>query len=97
MEEVRGASYERWWSAAKCRRSHLRTRSPLQQNGPLLSVLAVLGGAICLAQALVLVRRFPRVHPVTMNAVGMTAGAAVLLAASLVADEPIVLPHRPET
>jgi drug/metabolite transporter (DMT)-like permease len=45
----------------------------------------------------VLVRRFPRVHPVTMNAVGMTAGAAVLLAASLVADEPIVLPHRPET
>jgi drug/metabolite transporter (DMT)-like permease len=73
------------------------SRSPLQQNVPLLSVLAVLGGAICLAQALVLVRRFPRVHPVTMNAVGMTAGAAVLLAASLVADEPIVLPHRPET
>ena len=73
------------------------SRSPLQQNVPLLSVLAVLGGAICLAQALVLVRRFPRVHPVTMNAVGMTAGAAVLLAASLVADEPIVLLHRPET
>lgn len=73
------------------------SRSPLQQNVPLLSVLAVLGGAICLAQALVLVRRFPRVHPVTMNAVGMTAGAAVLLAASLVADEPIVLPHRAET
>jgi drug/metabolite transporter (DMT)-like permease len=73
------------------------SRSPLQQNLPLLSVLAVVGGAICLAQALVLVRRFPPVHPVTMNAVGMTAGAAVLLAASLVADEPIVLPHRPET
>jgi drug/metabolite transporter (DMT)-like permease len=32
-----------------------------------------------------------------MNAIGMTAGAAVLFAASLVADEPIVLPHRPET
>jgi drug/metabolite transporter (DMT)-like permease len=32
-----------------------------------------------------------------MNAIGMTAGAAVLLAASLVADEPMVLPHRPET
>ena len=72
------------------------SRSPLQQNVPLLSVLAVVGGAICLAQALVLVRRFPRVHPVTMNAVGMTVGAAVLLAGSLVADEPIVLPHRPE-
>src|SRR4029453_18201179 len=39
----------------------------------------------------------PRVHPVTMNAVGMTAGAALLLAAALVADEPIMLPHRLET
>ena len=71
--------------------------SPLLQSVPLLSVLAVVGGAICFAQALVLVRRFPPVHPVTMNAIGMTTGAAVLLAAALVADEPIVLPHRPET
>ena len=73
------------------------SRAPLQNDVPLLSVLAVVGGAICFAQALVLVRRFPRVHPVSMNAIGMTAGAAVLLAASLVADEPMVLPHRPET
>jgi drug/metabolite transporter (DMT)-like permease len=71
--------------------------SPLQQNVPLLSVLAVIGGAICFAQALVLVRRFPPVHPVTMNAIGMTTGAAVLLTAALVSDEPIVLPRRPET
>jgi EamA-like transporter family len=75
----------------------LISRSPLQEDVPVLSVLAVVGGAICFAQALVLIRRFPRVHPVTMNAIGMTAGAAVLLTASLVADEPIVLPHRPET
>ena len=73
------------------------SRSPLQEDVPLLSVVAVVGGAICFAQALVLVRRFPRVHPVSMNAVGMTSGAALLLAACLVADEPIVLPHRPET
>jgi drug/metabolite transporter (DMT)-like permease len=73
------------------------SRSPLREDVPMLSVLAVVGGAICFAQALVLVRRFPSVHPVTMNAIGMTAGAAVLLAASLVADEPILLPHRPET
>jgi drug/metabolite transporter (DMT)-like permease len=71
--------------------------SPLQQNVPLLSVLAVVGGAICFAQALVLVRRFPPVHPVTMNAIGMATGATVLLAAALLADEPIVLPHRPDT
>lgn len=72
------------------------SHSPLQQDVPVQSVLAVVGGAICFAQALVLVRRFPRVHPVTMNAIGMTAGAAVLFAASL-AEEPILLPHRPET
>jgi drug/metabolite transporter (DMT)-like permease len=71
--------------------------APLQKNVPLRSVLAVVGGAICFAQALVLVRRFPRVHPVTMNGVGMTAGAALLLAAALIADEPIGLPHRLET
>jgi drug/metabolite transporter (DMT)-like permease len=57
------------------------SRSPLREDVPMLSVLAVVGGAICFAQALVLVRRFPSVHPVTMNAIGMTAGAAVLLAA----------------
>jgi drug/metabolite transporter (DMT)-like permease len=73
------------------------SRTPLQEDVPVLSVLAVVGGVICFAQALVLVRRFPRVHPVTMNAVGMTGGAAVLLIASLLADEPIVLPQRPET
>lgn len=73
------------------------SRAPLQGDVPLLSMLAVAGGAICFAQALVLVRRFPRVHPVTMNAVGMTAGAAVLLVAAFVADEPIDLPHRTET
>ena len=71
--------------------------SPLQNTVPFLSVLALVGGAICFAQALVLVRRFPRVHPVTMNAVGMTVGATLLLAAALVADEPIVLPDRLET
>jgi drug/metabolite transporter (DMT)-like permease len=71
--------------------------SPLQQNVSLLSVLAVVGGAICFAQALVLVRRFPPVHLATMNAIGMTTGAAVLLAAALVSDEPMVLPHRPQT
>ena len=71
--------------------------SPLQNDVPLLSVLAVIGSAICFAQALVLVRRFPGVHPVTMNAVGMTAGAALLLAAALFANEPLELPDKLET
>jgi drug/metabolite transporter (DMT)-like permease len=70
---------------------------PLQGEVPLRSLLAVLGGAVCFAQALVLVRRYPRVHPVTMNAVGMTAAAAVLLAGSVAVNERRVLPQHAET
>ena len=77
--------------------------APLGQSVPLTSLLALVGSAACFAQAAVLVRRFPPVHPVTMNAVGMATGAAVLLAASLVADGrisdfvPFKLPDRSET
>jgi drug/metabolite transporter (DMT)-like permease len=75
----------------------LMSRDPLREAVPLLSILAVVGGAACIAQALVLVRGFPRVHPVTMNAVGMTTGAAVVLAASMLVGDPLVLPQRVET
>lgn len=73
------------------------SRDPLRQAVPLTSVLALVGGAICFAQALVLVRRLPRMHPVTMNAVGMTAGAAFLLVASVAAGDRVVFPQRMET
>jgi len=42
---------------------------------PLLPVVAAVGSALCFAQAAVLVRRFPPVHPVTMNAVAMATDA----------------------
>jgi drug/metabolite transporter (DMT)-like permease len=64
---------------------------------PVLSVVAAVGSVICLALAAVLVRRFPRVHPVTMNAVGMTAGGLALLLASVLARESHVVPHRAAT
>ena len=64
---------------------------------PLASVLAAVASAVCIAQAAVLVRRFPPVHPVTMNAVGMTTGAALLLAGSALAGEPHLLPQRAAT
>lgn len=73
------------------------TRDPLRQAVPLLSLLAVLGSVLCFAQAAVLVRRFPPVHPVVMNAVGMAAGAAVLLAGSALFAEPHVLPQHTAT
>jgi drug/metabolite transporter (DMT)-like permease len=75
----------------------LISRDPLRESVPLLSLLAVLGSVFCFAEALVLVRRFPPVHPVAMNAVGMVAGAVVLISASLVVGEPLVLPQHTAT
>lgn len=75
----------------------LMSRAPLRDGVPLASVLALVGSAFCFAQAAVLVRSIPRVHPVTMNAVGMTAGAIVLLIASLVAGEDLAVPERNAT
>jgi drug/metabolite transporter (DMT)-like permease len=73
------------------------SRPTLGESVPLLSLLALLGGALCFAQAAVLVRRFPRVHPVTMNAVGMTTGAALLLAGSVLVGERVALPEHTAT
>lgn len=73
------------------------SRTPLQEAVPVLSLLALLGSALCFAQAAVLVRRFPSVHPVTMNAIGMATAAFLLVAGSLVLREPIELPRRAAT
>jgi drug/metabolite transporter (DMT)-like permease len=73
------------------------SRAPLRESLPLLSVLATLGSAVCIAQAAVLVRRFPPVHPITMNAVAMAIAAVVLVAGSVLAGEPRMLPQRAAT
>jgi len=70
---------------------------PLRGSVPVLSLLAVLGSVLCFAQAAVVVRRFPSVHPVVINSVCMLAGGAVLLGASVLANEPLVLPERAAT
>ena len=63
----------------------------VRDDVPALSLLALLGSALCFAQAAILVRRFPPVHPVAMNAVAMGTGAVLLLAGSLLAREKITL------
>jgi drug/metabolite transporter (DMT)-like permease len=73
------------------------SRAPLQESLPVLSLLAALGSAACFAQAAIVVRGFPAVHPVTMNAVGMTAGAAALFAGSVLVGEAIDFPENAET
>jgi drug/metabolite transporter (DMT)-like permease len=57
----------------------------------------VLGAVLCFAEATVLVRHFPSVHPITTNAVGMATGAVILLALSLLLRESIALPERGAT
>jgi drug/metabolite transporter (DMT)-like permease len=73
------------------------SNATLKEDVPVLSLFAVLGGALCFAQAAVVVRRFPPVHPVVMNAVGMATGAVLLLAGALLARESYELPQRSET
>jgi drug/metabolite transporter (DMT)-like permease len=68
-----------------------------RESVPVLSLLAVLGAVLCFAQATVLVRHFPPVHPVTTNVVGMVTGSAILVALALVLKESIVLPERGAT
>jgi drug/metabolite transporter (DMT)-like permease len=64
---------------------------------PLLSIAAVIGSAFCFAEASVLVRRLPPVHPIAMNFVGMAAGAALLLLGALIAGQTLELPDRSAT
>lgn len=64
---------------------------------PLLSLLAVLGSVLCFAQATVLVRRFPSVHPLTANAVGMAVGSAILIVLALIFGEATAVPDRGAT
>ena len=73
------------------------SRTPLREGVPLLSLLAGIGSSLCFAQAAIVVRHFPPVHPVAMNAIGMATGAALLVTGSLVAREEIQLPRHGET
>jgi drug/metabolite transporter (DMT)-like permease len=64
---------------------------------PLSSLIASLGAVLCFAQATVLVRRFPPVHPVTLSALGMASGALILIALSVLVGESVTMPERAAT
>jgi drug/metabolite transporter (DMT)-like permease len=75
----------------------LITFDPWRAALPPLPLLAALASVLCFAQALVIVRQLPPIHPVVLNTVGMVTGALVLLSASILLGEPKVLPQRMET
>lgn len=58
---------------------------------------ASLLGVVAVAESSVLVKGFPRAHPITTNAVGMVGGALLLLVASLVFGETWELPQSAAT
>jgi drug/metabolite transporter (DMT)-like permease len=60
-------------------------------------ILAIIGGAACLAEAGVVAKLFPSSHPVATNAVAMTVGAAILSMASFLAGETPVIPTAIKT
>lgn len=61
------------------------------------SLVVLLVGALSASESVVISKRAGRLHPVAMNFVAMTAGAAALLVASVVAGERLALPAEGET
>lgn len=64
---------------------------------PLSSMLALVAGAVCWAEALIVVKAFPPVPPVAMNAIGMGAGSVILLLLTVIFDEAYVVPETGST
>jgi drug/metabolite transporter (DMT)-like permease len=64
---------------------------------PVKSVLAAVGSAVCFAQASITIKRFPPVHPIVVNAVGMTVGAVFLVLLTFVTGNEVALPRQPDT
>lgn len=64
---------------------------------PLMSLISLIVGSACVAEALIAVKGFPASNPVVTNALAMSTGAALLLSVSLVAGESWSLPVLTKT
>lgn len=60
----------------------------------LMSLATLMCGVLCIAQAMVAVKRFPTVDPVVLNTVGHVVGGAILLAISALTGEAWVVPQE---
>lgn len=63
---------------------------------PFGALLALLAAVVCVSQSVIVAKRLQRHHPAVINAVALSAGAAVLLALSAAVGERWVIPQRPE-
>lgn len=72
-------------------------RASIQTNIPLPALLAAILSAACIAESVVLLKGFPKSHPVTTNALAMAMGAVILLATSWLFREVPKLPTQTTT
>jgi drug/metabolite transporter (DMT)-like permease len=61
------------------------------------SLLAVMAGGLCIAEAAVVFKLFPKSHPIATNSIAFTAGAFLLIFFSLIAGEEWQLPATANT
>jgi len=71
--------------------------SGLDEGVPFASMAWILAGAGCWAEALVVVKAFPKVHPIALNAVAMGVGGLVLCVVSVISEETWAVPDSTRT
>lgn len=69
----------------------------LRADAPLTALVVLSLAAIFGALSGIVIKQFPKSHPISTNAVAMAIGAALLIVISLVANEPWHLPVLPAT
>ncbi len=61
------------------------------------SLLSLLAAAVCFAETGIVVKAFPRVHPVSMNAIGLGVGGLMLLVLAMLYGESLAVPELAKT
>lgn len=69
----------------------------LSANISLLSLLAIIFAAACIAESIVVIKSFPKIHPISTNAIAMSIGSLILFVFSIIFQEVPHLPTLPET
>lgn len=69
----------------------------LQADVPVLSLVFLLLAALSAALSGIVIKRFPKSHPISTNAVAMAVGATLLIVVSRITGEPWHLPTLPAT
>jgi drug/metabolite transporter (DMT)-like permease len=72
-------------------------REGLAAGVPFASLLSLFVAAVCFAETGIVVKAFPRVHPVSMNAIGLGVGGLMLLVLAVLSGESLVVPELEKT